>query len=82
MWGKKITLLYMQSYNPARHPWVHFLKISCSQDGGLFQRSNRRDVDLLSKQNTSTYTNNSKNHTVTDITSFFNFVFFLSLLSP
>ena len=34
------------------------------------------DVYLLSKQNNSTYKNNSKNHTATDITSFFNFVFY------
>jgi len=56
---------------------VIFLSTCCSQDGGLFQRSNRSDVDLLSKQNASTYKNNSENHTVSDITSFFfNFVFY------
>ena len=48
-----------------------------AKDGGLFQRSNRSDVDLFSKQNSSTYKNNSKNPTVTDITSFFlTFVFY------
>ena len=68
------------------HVWIYrnvtillimwwFLSTCYSQDGGLFQRSNRSDVDLLSKQNTSIYKNNSKNHTVTDITSFFNFMF-------
>ena len=62
------------AYNWAIMWW--FLSTCCSQDGGLFQRSNRSDVDLLSKQNTSTYKNSSKNHTVTDITSCFNFVFY------
>ena len=54
-----------------------FLSICCSQDGGLFQRSNHCDVDLLSKQNTSTYKNNSKSHTVTDITSFLFYFYYL-----
>ena len=44
-----------------------------------------RDVDLLSKQNASTYKNNSKNSTLTDITSCFFFLiscFILGLLFP
>ena len=48
-------------------------RIQRKKYGGLFQHSNCSDADLLSKQNTSTYKNNSKNHTVTDITSFFEF---------